>query len=69
MDGIVRSQYRLPNDVDAWLTVRAKGEERSKNAQLVVELRWLMRRHHVDNASSLSPSGEDTGESKCTRSR
>lgn len=39
MDGIVRSQYRLPSDVDAWLAARAKVEERSKNAQLIVELR------------------------------
>ncbi|WP_156992457.1 hypothetical protein [Paraburkholderia oxyphila] len=39
MDGIVRSQYRLPSDVDAWLAARAKMEERSKNTQLIVELR------------------------------
>jgi hypothetical protein len=39
----VRSQYRIPKELNDWLTSRARAEERSKNAQLVVELRIRMR--------------------------
>ncbi|WP_148276389.1 hypothetical protein [Caballeronia zhejiangensis] len=39
----VRSQYRIPKELNDWLSSRAKAEERSKNAQLVVELRTRMR--------------------------
>jgi hypothetical protein len=42
MSDIVRSQYRIPNDLNEWLIARAKEEARSKNAQLVVELRVRM---------------------------
>ncbi|BBU33341.1 hypothetical protein BTHE68_70750 (plasmid) [Burkholderia sp. THE68] len=39
----VRSQYRIPKELNEWLSARAKAEERSRNAQLVVELRTRMR--------------------------
>jgi hypothetical protein len=39
MGDIVRSQCRLPRELNEWLIDRAKQEARSKNAQLVVELR------------------------------
>lgn len=39
----VRSQYRIPKELNEWLSARAKAEERSRNAQLVVELRIRMR--------------------------
>lgn len=39
MSDIVRSQCRLPKELNDWLTERAKHESRSKNAQLIVELR------------------------------
>ena len=39
MGDIVRSQCRLPRELNEWLIERAKQEARSKNAQLVVELR------------------------------
>jgi|GEM_PF-5986185 len=42
MKGIVRSQYRLPSDVDRWLSERAKADVRSKNAQMIAGLRKLM---------------------------
>jgi hypothetical protein len=39
MSDIVRSQCRLPRELNDWLTDRARNESRSKNAQLIVELR------------------------------
>ncbi|CAB3802405.1 hypothetical protein GCM10011400_61520 [Paraburkholderia caffeinilytica] len=39
MGDIVRSQCRLPRELNEWLIDRAKQEARSKNAQLIVELR------------------------------
>ncbi len=42
MSETVRSQYRIPKDLNEWLAARAKEESRSKNAQLVVELRVRM---------------------------
>lgn len=39
MGDIVRSQCRLPRELNDWLTDRAQRESRSKNAQLIVELR------------------------------
>ncbi|GAB5101352.1 hypothetical protein YK56LOC_70690 [Caballeronia sp. HLA56] len=39
----VRSQYRIPKELNEWLSARAKAEERSRNAQLVVELKIRMR--------------------------
>lgn len=39
MGEIVRSQCRLPRALNEWLIERAKQESRSKNAQLIVELR------------------------------
>jgi hypothetical protein len=42
MKSIVRSQYRLPKEIDEWLRGRAEQGVRSKNAQLVVELRAVM---------------------------
>lgn len=41
---VVRSQYRLPTDVDEWLKGRAESGMRSKNAQLVAELQAVMQR-------------------------
>jgi hypothetical protein len=43
MERLVRSQYRLPEDVDSWLKAVAKRQSRSKNGQLVEFLRGLMR--------------------------
>ncbi|TAM48824.1 MAG: hypothetical protein EPN57_26700 [Paraburkholderia sp.] len=42
MKPTVRSQYRLPREIDDWLCERAKKCIRSKNGQLVAELRSLM---------------------------
>jgi hypothetical protein len=39
----IRSQYRIPKELNEWLSSRAKAEERSRNAQLVVELKIRMR--------------------------
>jgi|GEM_PF-3971895 len=39
----VRSQYRIPKDLNDWLLARAKEQERSKNAQLIIELRARMQ--------------------------
>lgn len=39
MSSIVRSQCRLPRELNDWLTERARHESRSKNAQLIVERR------------------------------
>jgi hypothetical protein len=39
----IRSQYRIPKELNEWLSSRAEAEERSRNAQLVVELRIRMR--------------------------
>lgn len=41
MDDLIRSQYRLPRDVDEWLKERAKQHVCSKNAELVSSLRRL----------------------------
>ncbi len=43
MSEVVRSQYRIPKNLNDWLVSRAKDEERSKNAQLVIELRARMQ--------------------------
>ena len=43
MDEVVRSQYRIPRALHDWLITRAKDEQRSRNAQLVVELRARMQ--------------------------
>ncbi|SAK83158.1 hypothetical protein AWB77_04251 [Caballeronia fortuita] len=43
MGDSIRSQYRIPKELNEWLSSRAKAEERSRNAQLVVELRIRMR--------------------------
>lgn len=40
---MVRSNYRLPEDVDAWLKQNAKDQSRSKNGQLVEILKQLMK--------------------------
>lgn len=42
MEPIVRSQYRLPVDVDEWLKDEAKQDRRSKNSMLVAVLRRFM---------------------------
>lgn len=42
MEPTVRSQYRLPAEVDGWLKDAAKAERRSKNAMLVEFLRMMM---------------------------
>jgi len=39
MNSIVRSQCRLPRELNDRLTERARYESRSKNAQLIVERR------------------------------
>ena len=39
MDDMVRSQCRLPRELNDWLAERARHESRSKNAQLIVERR------------------------------
>ncbi|EKS72064.1 hypothetical protein BURK_009536 [Burkholderia sp. SJ98] len=50
----VRSQYRIPKELNEWLSARAKAEERSRNAQLVVELRIRMRETtHVHSDSTI----------------
>ncbi|CAJ3267151.1 hypothetical protein [Burkholderia pseudomallei] len=43
MSESVRSQYRIPKDLNDWLLARAKEQERSKNAQLIIELRARMQ--------------------------
>ncbi len=43
MSVVVRSQYRVPKDLNDWLVSRATDEVRSKNAQLVFELRVRMQ--------------------------
>ncbi|CAL8481739.1 Arc-like DNA binding domain protein (plasmid) [Caballeronia sp. S22] len=56
----VRSQYRIPKELNDWLTARARSEERSKNAQLVVELRARMResttRTQTDSVTEPKPN-------------
>ncbi|WP_250479838.1 MULTISPECIES: hypothetical protein [unclassified Caballeronia] len=50
----VRSQYRIPKELNEWLNSRAKAEERSRNAQLVVELKIRMRETtHVKPAPTI----------------
>lgn len=49
MSDIVRSQCRFPKELNDWLANRAKHESRSKNAQLIVELR--ARRAEVEEVA------------------
>ncbi|WP_175994896.1 hypothetical protein [Burkholderia vietnamiensis] len=42
METMVRSQYRLPRDVDVWLKDEAARDGRSKNSMLVAILRKEM---------------------------
>ncbi|MPW20065.1 hypothetical protein GCT13_25025 [Paraburkholderia sp. CNPSo 3157] len=49
MSDIIRSQCRLPKELNEWLINRAKQESRSKNAQMVVELR--ARRDEVERGA------------------
>jgi hypothetical protein len=42
MDSMVRSNYRIPREIDDWLRERAKQCLRSKNGQLITELRLVM---------------------------
>lgn len=39
MDDLVRSQYRIPKDVDEWLKERARHNVSSKNVELISALR------------------------------
>ncbi len=50
----VRSQYRIPKELNDWLTARARSEERSKNAQLVVELRARMKESTTQGQADLA---------------
>lgn len=59
MTDIVRSQFRIPKDLDEWLFARSQEESRSKNAQLVVELRARMK----------SSAVADQGQSRSVRPR
>lgn len=59
MTDIVRSQFRIPKDLDEWLFARSQEESRSKNAQLVVELRARMK----------SSAVADQGQSRSVRLR
>lgn len=56
MKEVVRSQYRLPADVDAWLKVEAERDGRTKNSMLVALLRKNMGGRN-ENAS-LAATGE-----------
>jgi hypothetical protein len=60
MEDVVRSQCRLPVEVDRWLKSRAKAEGRSKNAQLVSELKKLMA---ADLAKAEATNDSENGES------
>lgn len=42
MKETIRSQYRLPQDVDLWLKEEADRDGRSKNSMLVAALRQCM---------------------------
>lgn len=53
MTQLVRSQYRLPVDVDNWLKQEADRDGRSKNSMLVAALRQVMRQRN-GNASSVA---------------
>ncbi len=53
MGDIVRSQCRLPRELNDWLAERARLESRSKNAQLIVELR--ARRTEVESTRAETP--------------
>jgi hypothetical protein len=46
MTQLVRSQYRLPVDVDNWLKQEADRDGRSKNSMLVAALRQVMRQRN-----------------------
>lgn len=56
MGDIVRSQCRLPRELNDWLAERAKLESRSKNAQLIVEL--CARRAAVETKRTETPPQE-----------
>lgn len=64
MSDFVRSQCRLPRELNNWLTERAKHESRSKNAQLIVEL--CARRAEVAERGLTSPC---TNASTCVPER
>lgn len=57
MGDIVRSQCRLPKEINDWLVERAKQESRSKNAQLVVELQIRRAAVDADTASARRERG------------
>jgi hypothetical protein len=59
MKPVVRPQYRLPEEIDHWLTRRAEQNLRSKNAQLVAELRDVMR-SEVKEREQVSSAGGAT---------
>lgn len=62
MKSIVRSQYRLPQEIDEWLRGRAEQGLRSKNAQLVVELRAVMEETGAARSQpNCSPSRDKEG--------
>ncbi|VVE59056.1 hypothetical protein PSP20601_05435 [Pandoraea sputorum] len=58
MDEVVCSQYRIPRALHDWLVTRAKDEQRSRNAQLVVELRARMQAA-VEPSSPAPPYPDD----------
>jgi len=55
MEDVVRSQYRLPPEVDAWLKEAAQEEMRSKNSMLVKVLREKMSAQ-IENARLVAAS-------------
>jgi hypothetical protein len=55
MDGLIRSQYRIPRDVDDWLKDRARDRVCSKNAELVSSLRKL-RQIEMEAAKGKAPN-------------
>ncbi|MFM0365542.1 hypothetical protein [Paraburkholderia sediminicola] len=59
MKSIVRSQYRLPQEIDDWLRGRAEQGLRSKNAQLVVELRAVMEEKGAARSQPNRPLSPD----------
>lgn len=67
MKPVVRSQYRLPEEIDGWLTGRAEQNLRSKNAQLVVELREVMRRDVKEQGIGSSAGGIAPGKKRAGR--
>ncbi|MDR5797254.1 hypothetical protein QCE49_28050 [Caballeronia sp. LZ008] len=61
MKDVVRSQYRLPVEVDAWLKMQAERDGRTKNSMLVALLKKNMS-GQKENASSAG-----TGEALMTQ--